>query len=62
MKTKPITLILTLLFCLNGTVFAEDKKEKDGIISYKAYKDLPSLNHKHFVWQRQQSYKRVARF
>jgi hypothetical protein len=27
MKTKPITLILTLLFCLSGSAFAEEKKE-----------------------------------
>ncbi len=27
MKTKPITLILTLFFCLSGSVYGEEKKE-----------------------------------
>ena len=30
MKTKPITLILTLLFCLSVSVFAEEEKAKSG--------------------------------
>jgi hypothetical protein len=30
MKTKPITLILTLLFCLSASVFAEEEKAKSG--------------------------------
>ena len=28
MKTKPITLILTLLFCLSGNMFAENINDK----------------------------------
>jgi hypothetical protein len=31
MKTKPITLILTLLFCLSGSVFAEEEKKVEKI-------------------------------
>ena len=29
MKTKPITLIVSLLFCLSGSAFAEDEKSND---------------------------------
>ena len=34
MKTKPITLILTLLFCLSGSVFAEEGKKDN--VKFKA--------------------------
>ena len=40
MKTKPITLILTLLFCLSGSVVAEEK------FSYKPFDDLLSIEKK----------------
>jgi hypothetical protein len=35
MKTKPITLILTLLFCLSGSVFAEEESISENIIPLK---------------------------
>ena len=40
MKTKPITPILTLLFCLSGSVFAEEE------FSYKPFDDLLSIETK----------------
>ena len=35
MKAKPITLILTLLFCLSGSVFAEEESISENIIPLK---------------------------
>jgi len=40
MKTKPITLILTLLFCLSGSVFAEENSR----IEYKPLKEFTEIN------------------
>jgi hypothetical protein len=45
MNSKSITLILTLLFCLSGSVLAEDKKES--INEYKSYKEFESLRIKY---------------
>ncbi len=53
MKTKPITLILTLLFCLSGSVFAEDVNSANPeynplktllTLGYKAYKARNDVN------------------
>jgi hypothetical protein len=39
MKTKPITLILTLLFCLSGSVFGKDDQ-------YKSFERVEKINKK----------------